>query len=118
MSGDQEDHDRRFAVQRGEIMLRDIMHPDIVKRLRGYRYDGRLLRDAADEIERLRARDAGVIGAISVGDRVRITTPPWVGDLGTIEHIDGAYHDVRRDASEHPDDVLELYPCEFEAADE
>ena len=49
-----------------------------------------------------------------VGDRVKVTTAPWAGTLGTIESIDGAYHIVRFDSSEHPDDVKELYPNEFE----
>lgn len=49
-----------------------------------------------------------------VGDRVRVTTAPWAGTLGTIEHIDGAYHLVRFDTSKHPHDVHELYPNEFE----
>ena len=49
-----------------------------------------------------------------VGDRVRVTTAPWEGALGTIEDIDGGYHIVRFDTSEHPDDVHELYPNEFE----
>ncbi len=48
-----------------------------------------------------------------VGDRVVVTTAPWVGALGTIENISGAYHTVRFDSSEHPDDVKELYPNEF-----
>ncbi|KKN00624.1 hypothetical protein LCGC14_1135790 [marine sediment metagenome] len=50
--------------------------------------------------------------------RVRVTTPPWAGQLGTIESIDGAYHIVRLDSSEHEDDVQELYLCEFEAVEE
>jgi transcription antitermination factor NusG len=49
-----------------------------------------------------------------VGDRVRVTTAPWAGTLGTIESVDGAYNIVRLDTSEHPDDVQELYPNEFE----
>lgn len=51
------------------------------------------------------------------GDRVRVTTPPWAGQLGTVESIDGAYHIVRLDSSAHKDDVQELYPCEFEKAE-
>ncbi len=46
--------------------------------------------------------------------RVRVTTPPWAGQLGTIESINGEYHSIRLDSSEHEDDVQELYPCEFE----
>ena len=53
----------------------------------------------------------------SVGSRVRVTTAPWAGELGTIENIDGAYHLVRFDSSKHPDDVKELYPNEFETLD-
>ena len=49
-----------------------------------------------------------------VDDRVRVTTAPWAGQLGTIESIDGAYHIVRLDSSAHEDDVQELYPNEFE----
>ena len=50
---------------------------------------------------------------IEVGRRVRVTTKPWEGEYGTIEHVDGAYNTVRLDRSEHPDDVQELYPCEI-----
>lgn len=49
-----------------------------------------------------------------IGDKVRVTTAPWAGELGTIESIDGASLLVRLDTSEHPDDVKELYPNEFE----
>lgn len=49
-----------------------------------------------------------------VGDKVRVTTAPWAGELGTIESIDGAYHVIRFDTSEHPDDVKELHPNEFD----
>ena len=51
---------------------------------------------------------------MKIGDKVRVTTAPWAGELGTIESIDGASHLVRLDTSEHPDDVRELYPNEFE----
>ena len=51
---------------------------------------------------------------MNVGDRVRITTAPWRGEQGIIENIDGAYHIVRRDGCFHPDNVIELYPNEFE----
>ncbi len=51
-----------------------------------------------------------------IGDRVRVTTAPWAGQLGVIERIDGAYHIVRLDSSDHEDDVQELYPNEFEPA--
>jgi hypothetical protein len=51
---------------------------------------------------------------MKIDDRVRVTTPPWAGQLGTIESINGAYHIVRLDSSEHEDDVQELYPNEFE----
>ena len=53
-----------------------------------------------------------------VGDRVRVTVPPWVGALGTIENINGAYHVIRLDTFRLAVGVHELYPCEFEAADE
>ncbi len=52
---------------------------------------------------------------MSVGDRVCITTAPWQGEQGTIESINGEYHIIRRDGCTHPDNVIELYPCEFEA---
>ena len=45
--------------------------------------------------------------------RVRVTTPPWTDQLGTIESVDGAYNIIRLDSSQHPDDVQELYPNEF-----
>ena len=54
---------------------------------------------------------------MKIGDRVKVTTAPWTGELGTIENIDGAYHLVRLDSSKHPSDVKELYPNEFEAHD-
>ena len=46
--------------------------------------------------------------------RVRVTTAPWTGQLGTIESTNGEYHIVRLDSSAHEDDVQELYPNEFE----
>lgn len=53
--------------------------------------------------------------SMEVGDRVKIIGhPSKAGELGTIEHIDGAYVLIRPDSSRHPDDVLELYPGEFE----
>ncbi len=50
------------------------------------------------------------------GDRVRITTAPWVGELGVIERVNGGYHIVRMDKSEHKDDVHEFYANEIEAS--
>ena len=50
----------------------------------------------------------------NVGDRVRLITKPWIGEQGIVEEIDGAYHIVRRDGCFHPDNVIEVYPCEFE----
>ncbi len=51
---------------------------------------------------------------MKIADRVKVTTAPWAGQLGTIESIDGEYHIVRLDSSAHKDDVQELYPNEFE----
>jgi len=45
--------------------------------------------------------------------RVRVKTPPWADQLGTVEGIDSAYNIVRLDSSKHLDDVQELYPNEF-----
>ncbi len=45
--------------------------------------------------------------------RVRVKTPPWTDQLGTVEGKDGAYNIVRLDSSKHLDDVQELYPNEF-----
>ena len=52
---------------------------------------------------------------MKVGDRVKIITAPWQGEQGVVEAINGAYHIVRRDGCNHPDNVIELYPCEFES---
>jgi len=41
------------------------------------------------------------------GDRIRVTTAPWVGELGVIEHVNGGYVNVRMDKSTHKDDVQE-----------
>ncbi len=46
--------------------------------------------------------------------RVRVTVNPWFDEEGTIIHTDGAYYIIRLDSSKHVDDVLELYPAEFE----
>jgi hypothetical protein len=48
------------------------------------------------------------------GDRVRVTTAPWAGELGVIEHVNGGYHIVRMDKSVHKDDVHEFYANEIE----
>lgn len=44
---------------------------------------------------------------------VRVTTAPWEGERGIVESVDGAYHIIRLDSSQHPEDVQELYPNEF-----
>ncbi len=50
---------------------------------------------------------------MQVGDRIRCTVPPWKGEKGIIEHIDGGYIDIRLDSSECKEDIHELYPSEF-----
>ena len=48
------------------------------------------------------------------GDRVRVTTAPWIGELGMIEHVNGGYVNVRMDKSTHKDDVHEFLWGEIE----
>ena len=47
-------------------------------------------------------------------DVVEVTTPPWKGQTGIVESVNGAYHIIRLDTSKHYEDVIELYPNEFE----
>ena len=51
-------------------------------------------------------------------DIVRVKTPPWTGQAGIVESVDGAYHTIRLDTSAHHEDVIELYPNEFEVIEE
>jgi hypothetical protein len=51
--------------------------------------------------------------AVEPEDRVRVTAFPWGDQLGTVEHINGAYHTIRLDSSQHYEDVHEFYPNEF-----
>lgn len=50
----------------------------------------------------------------NVGNIVKVTIPPWIDAIGVVESEDGAYIIIRLDTSAHPDDILELYPNEFE----
>lgn len=56
------------------------------------------------------------IKGIRIGDRVEITTRPWLGQIGFVEHINGGYNYIRLkgiDPNKPNPEVLELYPNEF-----
>lgn len=60
------------------------------------------------------------IRGIRVGDRVEITTKPWIGQVGFVDHINGGYNYIRFEGSDpNRRDVqqLELYPNEFKVVE-